>query len=526
MALPTQAQLVIDIGDKDKAGMYLGPDGAVGTQLGEIVRFDGVPGNFRFVTKSQDASRSWDDLNLAGATIEAAIGNADQSPTGGTWGLSYNGSSTGLTNLAFNIAAVDLQTAINANAAVQADAGGSTTAVTVTQFGSQYVVAWTVTGARFSLVSTASNLSPASVASVNVVTAGGTGVDSVQTISLVQLLYAYTNSFTSSAAGAITSSHIQVGAAGQKDIQRITFNVAAYGGTYTVNLGLAQITDITFQANTAHFLDTKYFLLQDNAGTVAVFMTDTSAVPSPSIANRIITVTLANNDSAATVLGKVSTAITGDPYGWTVTTPTSVILEVTDPTAGARPLIGSATSNFAVTSKQAGTSYSNTFAWNATAQQLDAAFTGYFNVKVSALGFTLTSVTDGAKSLVSIVTTDLLFPTFNSCTLDLNTFSTFLAFVSQANIDPINAVFEIKITLSGGKPLTVYRETIFVYRNVINVSTLAPAPLVPGVTGVNYRTNSAGYLQIKNTTTNLWHTLYVTGAAGAEQLAIVTPGVA
>jgi hypothetical protein len=42
--------------------------------------------------------------------------------------------------------------------------------------------------------------------------------------------------------------------------------------------------------------------------------------------------------------------------------------------------------------------------------------------------------------------------------------------------------------------------------------------------GTNYQYN-AGYYQIKNFTTNLFHTLWVTGAVGSEQLLIETPGV-
>lgn len=42
--------------------------------------------------------------------------------------------------------------------------------------------------------------------------------------------------------------------------------------------------------------------------------------------------------------------------------------------------------------------------------------------------------------------------------------------------------------------------------------------------GTNYQYNS-GYYQIKNFTTDLFHTLWVTGEVGAEQLLIETPGV-
>lgn len=526
--MSTQSQLLIDTGDLSKRGMYIGPDGISTTRIGSVVRFDGVPGNYRFVNRNPDpnASSSWVDISLAEATIEVGIGFPDQGPTSGTWGLSYNGDSTGLTSLAWNITASALQTAINANPTIISDGGAG--AVSVQQFGTQYVVIWNVTGPRFTLVSSYGNLSPASVAAVNVTQAGTTSpaVVCIETIQLVQQLYAYTNTSTTTTAGAVTIVETQVGTAGAHEQQRLTWNIAPTGGTYTINLGLAQITDVVFQANTSHALDTLYFLLQDNAGTVAIFMTDSGAIPTATIANRIIVVTIANNDSAATVLGKCSTAITGDAYGWTVTTPTTVTLEITDPNPGVRSLISNGTTSFSVTVKQQGTSYTKNFPWNATAAELSQSFVGYFSFAQSSLGFVLTASTPGPKTVADVDITDLLFPTYYLFTIDLNTYSTFLAFVTQAPTDPIQAVFEIKITLSGGKPNVVYREAIEIWRNVINLNTISPAPFVPGATvGTNYRVTLSGTLQIQSTTTSLWHTLYVVGTPPAEQLAIVTPGV-
>lgn len=521
--MTTQSSLIIDIGDSGKAGMYVGPAGIVATQLGEVVRYDGVPGNYRFVTKSLDATRSWDDVDLTSATIEIGIGEPDGQPTAGTWALSYGGNSTGLTTLPYNVTAAVLQAAINANPQIVTDSGSSN-AVTVQQFGTQFSIIWNVAGAMSTFVSTSTNLAPSSNAAVVLVRAGSAGVTCIQVIKLVQNLYAYTNSFTSSAAGAVTVTEIQAGAPGVKETQRIVFNTVPYGGTYTINLGLAQITDVTVNGNPSHALDTLYFVLQDNAGTVAIFMTDSSAVPPATIANRIITVTIANNDSAATVLGKLSTAIAADPYGFTCTNPSGVILRVTDPNAGVRASINNGTSNFAIVAHQTGTSFTATFNWNATAQDITRAFAGYFAANGSSLNFLLTAVTAGPRSLVTVDVTQLLFPTYNTTVVDLNTFSTFLAFANTED-DTITAVFEIKITFSGQLPRTVYREDVTIYRNVIDVTTLAPVP-IPGVIGSNFRITSGGALQVLNTTTGLYHQIYVTGPAGFETFSIVTPGVA
>lgn len=477
------SQLVFDIGDPGKVGCYLGPDGKIPASIGSVVRFDGLDQNFRLVTRSADPTRQWDEVSTASATIEIGVGQPDQPPTAGTFALSYNGDTTGLTALSYNITASALQTAINANPAVISDASSSN-AVQVQQFGSQYAIIWNITGARFTFVSDPTNLVPDCVATVGVIRAGGSGQASLQTIALAQKLFGYTNSFTSSASGAVTVTSLQTGSSGVKSVQRIAWNCSPYGGTYTVNLGLPQITDVTIRANTSNLLDGLYWILEDNAGSVGIFYTSSSATPPAGVANRYIVIAITSGDSAATVLSATSTAIAADPYGWTCTNPSGSILEITDPFSGFRSQIGSGTIGFAIVSKQQGTTFSNTFDWNAVAADLQRAFAGYFNVKSSNLGFTLTAVTDGAKSLVSVDVTDLLFPTFYAGSVNLNTYATLLAFAGSTE-ESIPAVYEMKLTYSGGQPKTFYREDIQVFRNVINVSTLIPSPITVFLVAAN-----------------------------------------
>jgi hypothetical protein len=49
---------------------------------------------------------------------------------------------------------------------------------------------------------------------------------------------------------------------------------------------------------------------------------------------------------------------------------------------------------------------------------------------------------------------------------------------------------------------------------------------VPANTNTNWRTTAAGVFQLKNTTTGLFHDLYITGADGSPVLNLATNGEA
>src|SRR4051812_23515326 len=108
-------ETVIDIGDKNRSGMYRDFDTETGTGIGRLVRGDGVPRKFRLVRRNDIGGEvPWQDVNIEDAAIAFGVGEPDKEPASGTWALSYAADTTGLLALPFDVSALVLQAALNA----------------------------------------------------------------------------------------------------------------------------------------------------------------------------------------------------------------------------------------------------------------------------------------------------------------------------------------------------------------------------------------------------------------------------
>lgn len=108
----------------------------------------------------------------AGAVLRVAVGQVNQSPTAGSWSLSYDGDETA--SLAFDASAAAVQTALNALASITS-AGG----VTVSRVGDAYSIEFNTVGARDPITGSAGTLVPLSSVSLQTLQEGTASVKEV-----------------------------------------------------------------------------------------------------------------------------------------------------------------------------------------------------------------------------------------------------------------------------------------------------------------------------------------------------------
>lgn len=113
--MPSRPLIIVDITAPNLDGILkeFGSEGRADPR--EFTRYDGNEFDFLFVEKTGDPLIPFRRADLTGYTIQSAIGELDDPPTAGTFDLSYNSSSTGLTGLAYNVSAATLETALNGN---------------------------------------------------------------------------------------------------------------------------------------------------------------------------------------------------------------------------------------------------------------------------------------------------------------------------------------------------------------------------------------------------------------------------
>lgn len=247
-----QAPTIFDIDDPEKKGIYRDFGSTVKTKTGVNVDNASVYFKGRLVRRSQSTERNWDDVNTAGATFQLAVGEAAAAPESGTFNLAYNGDATGLGALDFDITAADLQTALNANPAVNG-AGG----VTVELLSSKsYEIRFNAVGVRLLFTTTDTNeLRPETAVQIGRDIIGDASTRETQVVTLARKAYAETKpaDWTTDNSGAISVVERQAGDAGHKSIQRLEYDagVEPYDGNLILNFAKPQITRISCLPNTA-----------------------------------------------------------------------------------------------------------------------------------------------------------------------------------------------------------------------------------------------------------------------------------
>lgn len=314
-------ELIIDVGHPQQEGLLENFKDDITIALPRFVRDTGLTRRFRFSNKSFALDRRWDDYDVSTATIEAAVGDEDAPPTGGTFDGSYDGVTGGLLAIPYNISAPNLQTLLNNNFNVNADGG-----VTVSGAAPEFTITHNVVGAFSEFVWDGANLTPSSSAEPITVIPGDASTRMVQLLRLTQRPWAYTSTFTATVAGAVTPTNVVTGSATAKHVHRIAITPEPYGGAFNATFPRQEVTLIgarsnaaatqqwlvTTIADTAGSLASKFFDLVDFTGIARVWLNNGGSAPNTPTGGRLIAVAYTNNDSASVIAGKIITVLDAD----------------------------------------------------------------------------------------------------------------------------------------------------------------------------------------------------------------------
>ncbi len=595
---------IIDTGAKERNGLLAEFSSTTYAPLPTFTSIETVSRGFRLVQSGVTPDiRPWDEIDMSTIGLEVGISNADLAPTAGTWSLSFNGDSTGLTALAYNITASALQTALNANPAIAA-AGG----VTVSQSGRNYTVIFNTAGNQPLFAATATTLIPPSNVYVQVYQNGSSTVREIQSLRVEQRPLAYQNTWTVTTAGAIAASSVVSGTAAIAAVQQVSITGDPYGGSWSLTWPRPEVCSFSFSANTAakqkftviplantsHALNNTFFDCQDDAGTVRVWFDSSStgtAPPTPT-GGRLIEVNITNGDTAAAVATAIQSTLDGDSAfvasiltGITITveaasagtrtsgpvdgttatgftfstvtqgtagvlsgavmliydqngsvgvwlntgslaTPTEAasarrqipvtiaagdsantvatavqtaidadaefsatvsgnLVTITDAQGGARATQASVAVGedyIGAATVTPGDSLTVTVPWDVTSDVLEDLLNNEWLVTLNRTSttsiYTFTGTSNGARSTFTVSANTLVWAKYYAGDLSLNTFGMQEAF-NATTADSISAVFEARMTPSGGSPQTILRLFVTVFRSVLDSQLTASTPAVP-----------------------------------------------
>ncbi len=396
----------------------------------------------------------WIDTN----TVQVAIGIADQNPTGGTFKLTAGGSTTGLTTLAYNIAAATLQTPLSA-AFVAAGKPACTVALVATGV---YSITGNTNGAIATgfLVGDGDLLLPDGTA---IVVEDDLG--SVSTVYKLLLIvraspFCYAEPATALPAAGVTLTTTASGSSTSNKIQKISFDAPdTYSGTYkiTASCGAKQaITGISI-ANPTHVTVPNHGF-PNSASIVIAGSNSTPSIDGTS------TITVLDADTF-TVAFNVTGAGTQGTAQYTQ-----------DTTCGVAPVQSPAT------------------AQRLSANELALILAGHpqifyndpngepNNIVVTQNGqdyfveFTTTLGDDTAPAL-TLTNIDLVAPRGVSGTITLNTIALYEYSLTQTG-ETFDLLISVRITTALGEIKTVFGPTtITIYKNLFDTGAMVPAPL-------------------------------------------------
>ncbi len=253
---------------------------------------------------------------------------------------------------------------------------------------------------------------------------------------------------------------------------------AAYGARTEIASGNSFFTVARTTTGAFGDLHGKSFLIYDDTNqSVAVYLTETGATPPAGNlaldASRYISVTILFDDDASEVGGKILTPVHADADFTCTGTST---LTITNATNGDRGTAIDTDTGFAVAVTIAGMSLAVNIPVDATDTALETLLGSGFDVTKSG-NFTwdITFGVNGVQNAFTAVTTGVALPLTVKGQISLATTTCLAAFDAQTE-DNITAIEELQVTFPGKSPWTVYRNTITIFKDVIDFSTLAPPP--------------------------------------------------
>lgn len=160
----------------------------------------------------------------AGCVLRLGVGEVNQSPTAGTWNLTFDGDTTSA--LPYNATAAQVQTALNALASVTA-AGG----VTVEKVGDAYSIAFNTAGDQVAITGSPGSLVPLSSIAVQTLQEGTVYLPEVVLVQVKVRPIAFTETFTDLPAPAISRTGQTWAITGQVKSGSYTLSVTYDGDT-------------------------------------------------------------------------------------------------------------------------------------------------------------------------------------------------------------------------------------------------------------------------------------------------------
>lgn len=289
----------------------------------------------------------------------------------------------------------------------------------------------------------------------NTGTAGGIR-DAIRTALIADAQYAGTINFTA------TSLLVLQTTAGKRVSPPATVAaVAGSAGVLTMSVSIA---------GTNGDLAGKYFLLADNAGSVAVWFNVYNDAEPVHGATRSIEVAAIGFTTATLAATGIAAALEADAQ-FTATS-SGTLVTATDVVAGARTLGTTTTAGVAVANTTAGAGINGEFPWDVGAEELGLYFTTYFTVTATKpRQFRFVAKANGAWAAPSI-SSNFVVPTYFDGTISLAT-TTLLAAFAATTDETLDAYLEVEYTAAGAVE-TILRMPVVVHRDVLDQATIGP----------------------------------------------------
>jgi hypothetical protein len=215
------------------SGSLIDAGSVVGGALPTLTRNDTYTLRLRLLEKQPNGS--FDDLDLSGSSLKAAIGNIEEAPSGGSFKLNINGITSSA--ISFNATAISVYNAISNNVSTVALYGSES-------FGS-YLLTATQPNTAMSFGSDAFTLFPTSSVLVGTRRFPAASIEAQQVVKLVRNPIVYADTFTTApTTGEIALTKLQDGSASQNETYELSVGPRVLGGSYALAFGANATTAI------------------------------------------------------------------------------------------------------------------------------------------------------------------------------------------------------------------------------------------------------------------------------------------
>lgn len=206
--------------------------------LPTLTRNDSYTLRLRLLEKKPDGT--FDDIDLTGATLKAAIGDIEQPPSDGSFKLSCNGTTS--TAIPYNATAVCVYNAISNNVS------------TVSIYGDQFLLTASQPNTAMSFFADSYTLFPASTVIVGTRRTPATGINAQQIVRLQKNPAVYSDTFsTSPTTSEIVLTKVADGSSTQNETYNLNIGSGVRGGSFSLIFGSNSTTGIAIGLSSVTF---------------------------------------------------------------------------------------------------------------------------------------------------------------------------------------------------------------------------------------------------------------------------------